>query len=114
MMMKKFYLILLCAALCACGGGNKQQAVQSDGSVTIENNSVVTCDFDQVGEERTILLSEWVDDFQIVRFEDKVLSYPAMCCPLCLRRRQQATSIRYGRERGGRKISRTVSHSHSF
>ena len=36
MMMKKLYLILTCAALCACGGGNKQQAVQSDGSVTIE------------------------------------------------------------------------------
>ena len=69
--MKKFYPILLCAALCACGGGNKQQAVQSDGSVTIENNGVVTCDFDQVGEERTIPLSEWVNDFQIVRFEDK-------------------------------------------
>ena len=70
MMMKKFYLILTCVTLCACGGGNKQQAVQSDGSVTIDNSNVITCDFDQVGEERTILLSEWVDDFQIVRFED--------------------------------------------
>ena len=69
-MMKKFYLILTCAVLCACGGGNKQQAVQSDGSVTIDNSNVITCDFDQVGEERTIPLSEWVDDFQIVRFED--------------------------------------------
>ena len=69
-MMKKFYLLLTCAALCACGGGNKQQIVQSDGSITIENDGVVTCDFDQVGKERTILLSEWVDDFQIVRFED--------------------------------------------
>ena len=64
-MMKKFYLLLTCAALCACGGGNKQQIVQSDGSITIENDGVVTCDFDQVGKERTILLSEWVDDFQI-------------------------------------------------
>ena len=65
MMMKKFYLILTCAVLCACGGGNKQQAVQSDGSVTIEYNGVVTCDFDQVGEERTILLSEWVASLSI-------------------------------------------------
>ena len=71
MMMKKFYLILTCVALCACGGGNKQQAVQSDGSFTIDNSNVITCDFDQVGKERTIPLSEWVDDFQIVRFEDK-------------------------------------------
>ena len=70
MMMKKFYLILTCVALCACGGGNKQQAVQSDGSFTIDNSNVITCDFDQVSEERTIPLSEWVDDFQIVRFED--------------------------------------------
>ena len=70
-MMKKYYLILLCTALCACGGGNKQQAVQSDGSFTIDNSNVITCDFDQVSEERTIPLSEWVDDFQIVRFEDK-------------------------------------------
>ena len=69
-MMKKLYLILTCAALCACGGGNKQQAVQSDGSVTIENNGVVTCDFDQVKDTLTIPLSEWVEDFQIVRFED--------------------------------------------
>ena len=36
--MKKFYLILTCAVLCACGGGNKQQAVQSDGSFTIDNH----------------------------------------------------------------------------
>ena len=48
--MKKFYLILTCTVLCACGGGNKQQAVQSDGSITIENDGVVTCDFDQVKE----------------------------------------------------------------
>lgn len=81
-MMKRFYLILTCAALCACGGGNKQQIVQSDGSVTIEANGVITCDFDLVKDTLTIPLSEWVDDFQIVRFEDNDTAIFKMRWPL--------------------------------
>lgn len=79
--MKKFYPVLLCIALCACGGGSKQQTVQSDGSITIEANGVVTCDFDLVKDTLTIPLSEWVEDFRIVRFEDNDSAFFRMWWP---------------------------------
>ena len=80
-MMKKFYLILTCAALCACGGGNKQQSNKQSYGTTITDDLVI-CDFDQVGDEITIPLSEWVEDFQIVRFDNKDEAIFKMWWPL--------------------------------
>ena len=68
-MMKRFHVLAL-VAICVLAGCKQSSSSQSDGSVTIEVNGVVTCDFDQVKDTLTIPLSEWVEDFQIVRFED--------------------------------------------
>ena len=80
-MMKRFHVLAL-VAICVLAGCKQSSSSQSDGSVTIEVNGVVTCDFDQVKDTLTIPLSEWVEDFQIVRFEDNDTAIFKMRWPL--------------------------------
>lgn len=76
MKMKAFTVALMATCLLA---GCKQK---SDGTVSIDNSGLITCDFDQVKDTITIPLSEWVDDFQIVRFENRDTALFKMQGPL--------------------------------
>ena len=80
-MMKRFHVLAL-VAICVLAGCKQSSSSQSDGSVTIEANGAVTCDFDLVKDTLTIPLSEWVEDFQIVRFEDNDTAIFKMRWPL--------------------------------
>ena len=76
--MKTKVLTLALAATCLLAGCKQK----SDGTVTIDNSGLITCDFDQVKDTITIPLSEWVDDFQIVRFENRDTALFKMQWPL--------------------------------
>ena len=80
-MMKRLHVLAL-VAICVLAGCKQSSSSQSDGSVTIEANGAVTCDFDLVKDTLTIPLSEWVEDFQIVRFENNDTAIFKMWWPL--------------------------------
>lgn len=69
--MRQTTLTLALVATCLLAGCKQKNGNQSDGTASIDNSGLVTCDFDQVKDTITIPLSEWVDDFQIVRFENR-------------------------------------------
>lgn len=76
-------MTLALVATCLLAGCKQKNGNQSDGTASIDNSGLITCDFDQVKEEIiTIPLSEWVDEFQIVRFEDKDTALFKMWWPL--------------------------------
>ena len=76
-------MTLALVATCLLAGCKQKNGNQSDGTASIDNSGLVTCDFDKVKEEIiTIPLSEWVDEFQIVRFEDKDTALFKMWWPL--------------------------------
>ena len=79
--MKRLHVLAL-VAICVFAGCKQSSSSQSDGSVTIEANGAVTCDFDLVKDTLTIPLSEWVEDFQIVRFENNDTAIFKMWWPL--------------------------------
>ena len=79
--MKRLHVLAL-VAICVLAGCKQSSSSQSDGSVTIEANGAVTCDFDLVKDTLTIPLSEWVEDFQIVRFENNDTAIFKMWWPL--------------------------------
>ncbi len=81
--MRQTTLTLALVATCLLAGCKQKNGNQSDGTASIDNSGLVTCDFDKVKEEIiTIPLSEWVDEFQIVRFEDKDTALFKMWWPL--------------------------------
>ena len=69
--MKRVKSLLLFVVACMFAGCEQQPSTLSDGSVTIDSCGLVSCDFDMVKDTITIPLSEWVDEFRIVRFENK-------------------------------------------
>ena len=69
--MKRMKSLLLFVVACMFAGCEQQPSTLSDGSVTIDSCGLVSCDFDMVKDTITIPLSEWVDEFRIVRFENK-------------------------------------------
>lgn len=80
--MRQTTLTLALVATCLLAGCKQKNGNQSDGTASIDNSGLVTCDFDQVKNTITIPLSEWVDEFQIVRFEDKDTALFKMWWPL--------------------------------
>ena len=75
-------MTLALVATCLLAGCKQKNGNQSDGTASIDNSGLVTCDFDQVKDTITIPLSEWVDDFQIVRFENRDTALFKMQGPL--------------------------------
>ena len=76
-------MTLALVATCLLAGCKQKNGNQSDGTASIDYSGLITCDFDKVKEEIiTIPLSEWVDEFQIVRFEDKDTALFKMWWPL--------------------------------
>ena len=67
MMKKIFASVCMLAVLYGCEGDGK---VESDGSISTDSTGMVICDFDLVKDTITIPLSQWVEDFRIVRFEN--------------------------------------------
>jgi len=81
--MRQTTLTLALVATCLLAGCKQKNGNQSDGTASIDYSGLITCDFDKVKEEIiTIPLSEWVDEFQIVRFEDKDTALFKMWWPL--------------------------------
>lgn len=81
--MRQTTLTLALVATCLLAGCKQKNGKQSDGTASIDYSGLITCDFDKVKEEIiTIPLSEWVDEFQIVRFEDKDTALFKMWWPL--------------------------------
>lgn len=80
--MRQTTLTLALVATCLLAGCKQKNGNQSDGTASIDNSGLVTCDFDQVKDTITIPLSEWVDDFQIVRFENRDTALFKMQGPL--------------------------------
>lgn len=81
--MKQTTLALAIVATCLLAGCKQKTGNQSDGTASIDYSGLVTCDFDKVKEEIiTIPLSEWVDEFQVVRFENKDTALFKMWWPL--------------------------------
>ena len=80
--MRQTTVTLALVATCLLAGCKQKNGNQSDGTASIDNSGLVTCDFDQVKNTITIPLSEWVDEFQIVRFEDKDTALFKMWWPL--------------------------------
>ena len=78
--MRKLTFIFALVAICLFAGCEQKPSKQSYG--TIVTDDLVICDFDQVGDEITIPLSEWVEDFQIVRFDNKDEAIFKMWWPL--------------------------------
>ena len=78
-MMKRLYVLAL-VAICLLTGCKQKPNNQSYGNIVTDD--VVVCDFDQVKDEITIPLSEWVEDFQIVRFENNDTAIFKMWWPL--------------------------------
>lgn len=65
--MRKTVLSVVLAATYLLSGCKQ---AKSDGTIAIEMDkvdNVTFCDFDRVKDTVTIALSEWVDDFRIVR-----------------------------------------------
>ena len=65
--MRKTALSVALAATCLLAGCKQ---AKSDGTIAVEvgeMGDVTSCDFDMVKDAVTIALSEWVDDFRIVR-----------------------------------------------
>lgn len=81
--MRQTTLTLALVATCLLAGCKQKNGNQSDGTASIDYSGLITCDFDKVKEEIiTIPLSKWVDEFQIVRFEDKDTALFKMWWPL--------------------------------
>jgi hypothetical protein len=78
-MMKRLYALAL-VATCMLGGCKQKPNKQSYGNIVTDD--IVVCDFDQVKDEMTIPLSEWVEDFQMVRFENNDTAIFQMWWPL--------------------------------
>ena len=78
-MMKRLYVLAL-VAICLLTGCKQKPNNQSYGNTVTDG--LVVCDFDQVKDEITIPLSEWVEDFQIVRFENNDTAIFKMWWPL--------------------------------
>ena len=78
-MMKRLHVLAL-VAICVLAGCKQKPNNQSYGNIVTDD--VVVCDFDQVKDEITIPLSEWVEDFQIVRFENNDTAIFKMWWPL--------------------------------
>lgn len=69
--MRKTALSVALAATCLLAGCKQ---AKSDGTIAVEVGEmgyVTSCDFDMIRDTITISLSEWVDDFQIVRFDNR-------------------------------------------
>ena len=77
--MKRLHVLAL-VAICVLAGCKQKPNNQSYGNIVTDD--VVVCDFDQVGDEITMPLSKWVEDFQIVRFDNKDEAIFKMWWPL--------------------------------
>lgn len=70
-MKKCNYLLLLCLGMFfSCQSGNKNVSV-----LQLDNSSIVVCDESKVSEQRNVPLSELVDDYQLIRFDNDEAAY---------------------------------------